>query len=332
MHVMRVLIDVTARAGVARERMLHALRLDEEQLASRTQLSYQEAMHAAETALSLAGDPAFGLRWAKSLSIDTFSPSTYLITNAATLGEGLDALLKYSKLLSDQAHLAVRYDADEVRLQCPTVHAGSPAFQRVVAELTVIAFIRIVRSFVPTFRPERVCFEYPAPPYHHEYPEVFGSAALFDQPYTGLVFQRLLLAAKAQYRDQGLHDTLRTLAERHITTGDRSPQYAARVQDLLVRRGRVGGPAMSEVSTQLGLSVHALRRRLSAEATTFAAIEQEAFAALVQRALIDDRRTIQEAAFELGFAGTASFHRAFKRALGITPLAYLHAQLAGGRG
>jgi AraC-like DNA-binding protein len=328
MHVVRVMMDVVGRAGVSRERMLRATGLEEAQLNEPVSLSYEAAIQIAETLLELSADPAFGLRWAESISVDTFSPTTYLVTNAATLGKGIDALLQYSKLLSDRPHLTVHYDANAVRLACPPRLGGSPAVQRMAAEISVIAFVRIVRAFHPTFRPERVCFAYPAPSYRDEYTRIFECVAEFDQPFTGLVFDRALLAAKAPYRDQGVHDALCVLAEQRMSTREQAPRYAARVRSLLIQRRRVGGPAMVEIAAQLGLSVHALRRRLTAEATTFAALEHEAFASLVDRLLIDDQHTIQEVAYELGFSGTASFHRAFKRALGITPLAYLHAQLA----
>jgi AraC-like DNA-binding protein len=331
MHVIRVLLDVAGRAGVSRERLLQALGLDEAELAARERLSQEDAVRMTETVLEISGDPAFGLRWAESLSVDTFSPSTYLITNAATLGDGIDSLLKYSKLLSDQPRVAVQSHGDEIRLLAHPIRGISPALQRMSAELSVIAFIRIVRTFCPTFRPERVCFEYTAPSYHEQYSRIFECAPAFDQPFTGIVFDRALLSHKAPYRDQSVHDALRALAEQRMATDAQAPHYAARVRELLIQRARVGGPAMIEVAKQLELSVHALRRRLSAEATTFAELEHQAFAALVKRLLIDDQRTIQEAAFELGFSGTASFHRAFKRALGITPLAYMHAQLAGSR-
>lgn len=327
MHVVRVLIDMLARGGVSRDRLLQATGISEPQLAAAdARLPFTETLRITETALELSGDPAFGLRWAEALSVDTFSPTTYLITHAATLGEGIDSLLMYSKLLSDQSHVSAEYDGDEVRLVCQPIREGSAALQRMGAELAVIAFIRIVRTFCPTFCPERVCFEYPAPSYADEYSRVFERAARFGQPYTGLAFDRALLSARAPYRDQTVHDALRALAERRLSAHERSPYYAARVRDLLVERGRIGGPAMIEVATKLGLSVHALRRRLTAEATTFAALEHEAFAALVKQHLLDRQHTIQEAAYELGFSGTAAFHRAFKRALGLTPQAYLQSQ------
>ncbi|HTU58646.1 MAG TPA: AraC family transcriptional regulator, partial [Polyangiales bacterium] len=288
MHVVRVMMDVVGRAGVSRERMLRAVGLEEEQLGEHTSLPYERAVRIAETLLELSGDPAFGLRWAEQISVDTFSPTTYLVTNAATLGEGIDALLQYSKLLSDRPHITAHYSANEVQLSCPPRGGGSLALQRVAAEITVVAFVRIVRTFHPSFRPERVCFAYPAPSYRDEYARIFDCATEFDQPFSGMVFDRALLAAKAPYRDQGVHDALRVLAEQRMSTREQAPRYAARVRALLVQRRRVGGPAMVEIAAQLGLSVHALRRRLTAEATTFATLEHEAFATLVKRLLIDD--------------------------------------------
>jgi AraC-like DNA-binding protein len=280
-----------------------------------------------EAALDLAADPAFGLHWTERLSVNTFAPVTYLITNAVTLGDGFAALTHYSRLLSEASQIELQHHGDRVRVRCKLPVGVSERLQRVVAELALLSFIRIVRCFVPSFRPQRVCFEYTAPAYRLEYTRIFENAEQFEQPFTGIELDRALLDARASFRDASVHDAVRELAEQRMSALDRPQPYAARVRELLLQRARIGGPAMVEVAAQLGLSVHALRRRLAAEGTAFNSIENDAFAELAKRLLLDQQRTIQEAAFELGFSGTATFHRAFKRALGMTPGSYVDTQL-----
>jgi AraC-like DNA-binding protein len=327
-HVVRVMVDALVRAGVPSARLLEAVDLDAAQLAAAdARLPYQRALAIGEAALSSSGDPAFGLHWAEHMSVDAFSPITYLTLHAANLGEGLESLTRFSRLLSDDPHLDVQYDAAEVRMCCKRHDVLSEGMQRMIAELATVGFLRIVRCFSPAFRPERVCFAYPAPAYRSEYTRIFEGAERFEQEFTGIAFERGLLAACAGSSDETVHAAMRALAERRIGALDQQQPYAARTRELLVLRGRIGGPAMVDVATQLGLSVHALRRRLAAEGVSFNALESDAFAVLARRLLLDQQRSIQEAAYELGFSGTATFHRAFKRAMGMTPGAYLESQL-----
>ncbi|MFM2416817.1 MAG: hypothetical protein RL385_1540, partial [Pseudomonadota bacterium] len=79
----------------------------------------------------------------------------------------------------------------------------------------------------------------------------------------------------------------------------------------------------------LGLSARSLRRRLSEEGLTYSAVTEEALSIVAKRLLRVGRLSIQEAAFEMGFSDTTTFHRAFRRWTGTTPSAYRKAQIMG---
>jgi AraC-like DNA-binding protein len=58
---------------------------------------------------------------------------------------------------------------------------------------------------------------------------------------------------------------------------------------------------------------------LAAEGSSYADAENAAFMILARRLLLDASLTIQQTAYELGFSGANTFHRACKRATGMTP-------------
>lgn len=79
---------------------------------------------------------------------------------------------------------------------------------------------------------------------------------------------------------------------------------------------------MEVVACALELSMRSLRRRLAAEGKSYNAVEKDALAIVARRLLRDEQRSIQEAAYEMGFSDTTAFHRAFKRWTGTTPSAF----------
>jgi AraC-like DNA-binding protein len=84
---------------------------------------------------------------------------------------------------------------------------------------------------------------------------------------------------------------------------------------------------MASVARALGLSARSLRRRLAVEGQCYEQIAIEALAITAKHLLAATPLTVQETAAALGFSHTTTFHRAFKRWTGMTPLAYRTEQL-----
>ena len=65
-----------------------------------------------------------------------------------------------------------------------------------------------------------------------------------------------------------------------------------------------------------------MRRELAAEGTSYRQLIDQLRHRLAVRYLADDRLSIAEAAFLLGFSELSAFHRAFKRWTGQTPAGF----------
>jgi AraC-like DNA-binding protein len=80
-----------------------------------------------------------------------------------------------------------------------------------------------------------------------------------------------------------------------------------------------GKPAFSEIAQKLHLSPRTLARRLAAEGTTFARVLDEMRRELAARHLEDEKLSISQVAWLIGFQEVAAFTHAFRRWTGKTP-------------
>jgi AraC-like DNA-binding protein len=317
------LLEAVETVGVPRVRLLRAAQLKPEQLeVADFRLPCSEVYRLCELAIDVTEDPALGLHWAEKLSGDTFNPISHMLAHSATLRQAFESLQQFRRLLTDQASYELTESEDSVTVRCLPPTGASLRARRFTAEMLLTSLVRLIRSFSVHARPTRVSFAYSAPTYRAEYERVFEGTERFDQPFSGIVFDRALMNAVSPHKDEDVHSALRSIAEQRVLQLTHRVPYALRVRDFLVQQAPSGRAEMATVARSLGLSVRSLRRRMDAEGKTFNAVANDAQAIVAKNLLRNTQRTIQEIAYELGFADTSSFHRAFKRSTGTTPLAY----------
>lgn len=81
-------------------------------------------------------------------------------------------------------------------------------------------------------------------------------------------------------------------------------------------------PDIDTVAGALGYSRRTLTRRLREESTTFLQIKDQLRRALALQLLIANQLPVEVVADRVGFADLTTFHRAFKKWTGTTPMAY----------
>jgi AraC-like DNA-binding protein len=104
------------------------------------------------------------------------------------------------------------------------------------------------------------------------------------------------------------------LAERHSVTGLQSM-----VKNQLATLLSSGESGAAAVARRLGMSTRSLNRHLAEEGTTFGEIRERLRQRLATRYLADDRLSVQQAAWLLGYSEPGAFSHAFKRWTGTSP-------------
>jgi AraC-like DNA-binding protein len=326
-RIVRGIVEAVERSGCSRARLLEAAQLDEALLdGADAYVARSNVYRLCELAIEFTRDPALGLHWAECLSQNTFNPISHLIAHAENLRQGFDSLFKFHRLLSDQPSFQLIESGDEATIRYFSLKGESWQVQRFASEMLVGGLFRMIRSFDAHAQPVRVSFEYAAPEYHREYTRVFEGAERFDQPFTGIVFDRALMDAVSPNKDVDVHNALRMIAERRILRLTQCAPFALRVREKVVQLGPGRHSDMHAVARSLGLSARSLRRRLATEGKSYNAVVNEAHAIIAKHLVRNQQLTIQEAAYEMGFADTTTFHRAFKRWTGTTPTEFREEQ------
>jgi len=331
-RVLHGLVDAVSAAGVDRRTFLDAAGFGAETLdGAEGRLPRSEMLRLCLLAMDITGDSALGLHWGEMHNDSTFTPLSHLIAHSANLRDGFKTLADFQRLLSDELSCVVSEQGDRVTVHFSSLPFVPPRLVMFIVEMEAVGILRLMRYFGAHVRPERVSFAYPAPAHRGEYARVFQGLERFSEPVAGITFERTLMNVVPPHRDDDVRSALEAIAARRALRLARRTPYAVRVRDQLVAQGPCIRADMSEVANALGLSVRSLRRRLEAEGETFNGVANEAAAIIAKQLLEDKQRTIQEAAYEMGFADASGFHRAFKRWTGLTPRAYLDGRAAHAR-
>ncbi len=266
-----------------------------------------------------SGDDDFGLHLAEHLDLDALGVVGHLAAQSATLGDAFERVCAYSRILHDSGRVDLERRAGEAVLY-PGCRGLLHVYPRHVAEFATLAAIVLARRVTGVaIVPRAVDFRHEAPARVAEHRRLFGVAPRFDAPETALVLEASALGLRIAGSQPGLVSYLdayaRDVSSRLPADGGLAEQVERVVTSSMAR----GVPEIDAVATQLGLSARTLQRRLGADGTTFQGIVDRARRRLAERYLEDDRLSLAEIGFLVGFADPSNFHRAFRRWTGMTP-------------
>lgn len=320
--LLRGLVSCAAQMGVAEADLLRASGIETALISdpsARVPASVQDRM--IETALTLSGDPAFGLHMGQSAPIGTFGVPAHMSLHAQSVREALEVLFRYHRVVADCEPSRLEEDGERALVVYNFVRT-TPISNRFRSEFGITFLTRLGTMLLgPSARAIEVRFEHQAPAYASEYRALLGNV-VFGASHTGFVMERALLDHTHLFADTGTFALLRTQADQLLGARDAETSYAARIRRLIVEHFDQIEPSLPHIARSLGLSERSLRRKLEAEGTQFRKVVHAALGELASRILRESDTTLQEASYRLGFSEPSAFHHAFKRWTGMTPNDY----------
>lgn len=274
--------------------------------------------HAATVA---SGDPCFGLTVASYWQPTTLHALGYAWFASRTLGDAIQRVVRYGRLVSTAAQLALVVREEEARLV-----VVRPSTSPVVADAAVLAAIalaiRLARaSFGPDLRPQRVYLRQQQPACASRLRAFFCAPVEYQAHDDAIAFSASALEAPLTTANAALAEANDRVAAQYLARFDRQ-DVTARLRAYLLETMPSGAVNETAAAEALHLSRRSMQRKLHDAGTSFTKVLETTRQELALQYLKDASVTVGEVAYLLGFSEVSNFTRAFRRWHGIAPRSY----------
>jgi AraC-like DNA-binding protein len=289
---------------------------------SRSRYKEQRVQVAWEKAASFIADPCFGLRIAEVWYPTDLHALGYAFLASSTLRTGLQRLARYAYVVDNVVGFELEDDDERFSLVHTTENPCS--FPRTPAEEDASwAFVTSLcrAGYGERLNPVEVRLRHRELACHGEYDRFFRCPVLLDTGGSALVFahadvNRPLPAPNrelARENDKILSKFLSKLQQEDLTS---------RVKAAISHELPSGTPSDEDIAKAMYMSPRTLRRRLSADGTSYSQLLDAVRRELAEQYIADPARSLGETGFLLGFSELSAFSRAFKRWTGQSPSAF----------
>ena len=312
-----------ARVGLAREVVWSALdraRLD------RGYPTYE--------ALVSAGPRAVGDVWSKAyeslppfcalfagaaVPAGAYAIVDYLAASCDTMGEGMEKLARYFKLVRPDAVFTLTETASAARVELEDRRREDWFFDEWTLGIVVQRFrVSTAREF-PLLearfrRANRDGIDL------GKVTAFLGTSPSLGARHAGFSVDLEVWRSPLVLRDERMRESLEAHAERLLReTESEGGRLGARVRDVVARQLRGGDPSVQATAKALGLTPRTLQRRLNDEGVSYQVVVDQLRAELAARYLETEGLSVTEVAFLLGYSEASAFARAYKRWTGKSP-------------
>jgi AraC-like DNA-binding protein len=297
-------------------------------------ITVRQALQYIHNTIALAAEPHWYLSWASTLTDHFHGPISIALLSAPTLGDGIDAFLRYFPGRIPYMHMQGRQDgADFLAELCPLIELGIGKALLVETPL-VILHQHLDTVYGVDFSQAHIRLDYQATLDAQHYERYFKCELRFDSSCNALVIPqgwrglRNLGYSESTWAHaiEQCEATVSSSRERE-TLGDIRACLCHSFADAERQRPL---PTLETIASKLHLAPRTLIRRLRRLGTSYQAITDEFLRTRAEELLHNNGITIKEVALSLGFDNPANFGKAFKRWCGVSPGQY-RSSLSHGR-
>jgi AraC-like DNA-binding protein len=243
----------------------------------------------------------------------------YAMYYSSTLKQALRRLVRFGRVVNEAIQLALEVSHSHVVLSADDPYdLGAGLRYALDSRLAfVVSLARAItgRDIVPA----RVTFPFGPPKTLVPYEQFFRCPIEFDQPSCTVALRTEDVELPVIRADADLVGYLDDHAEGVLRGLVGSGSVTERVRAAVWTDLSHGPPTLTGVASTLGMSPRTLQRQLAGEGTSFSELVDTIRQEMAKACLGDQSLSIDEIAFLLGYADTASFRRSFKRWTGKTP-------------
>ena len=262
--------------------------------------------------------PAFGLKILETMIEVKATVIAYLFANSKSLHEAYANLCRYRRIVAEVESPRLTIDNDRASMGC---HYGKVHVMMNSSLLEGALGFWLIRGRHFTgvdWDPIEVHIQGKATD-REVYERIFRCQVINEAKEYKLVFDKDLLDLPIKNSDGNLLNYLTPIAEEVVKNLPGNQNIKQLIQDKIFTSLESGNTSIDGIADQIHVSARTLQRRLEEEGTSFANLLDETRHIAAIEYLKDQRISITETAFLLGFSDASTFYRAFKRWVQQTP-------------
>ena len=260
--------------------------------------------------------PNLALRLAMLVPIGAYPLLDYLVLTSDSVGEGLQQLARYFRLVGNPVALEARKGMDAMDM----VMTGA-AMPFSVEYPAALMLLHMRAETEGKFAASRVTFMH-RPDDIGEFERMLGCPVVADAQWNGVSISRDVWRLPLRRRDGVLRGVLERQADQTLAREPEPNDPEAEVRRVIAWKIGNGGTRIQAVARQMATSPRTLQRRLAAGGVSFQELLDDVRKEAAGQRVAHSALSICEIAYLLGYSEPGPFHRAFRRWFGETPQAF----------
>lgn len=287
-------------------------------------ISIPRFMRLGHAAIAQTGNRALGLRiGALTRPVDA-GIAGLAGQSAATAGEALTTLIRYSLLTSQNSRGAPTIRQADRQALFYSIRPYN-SFNFFVVDSVLAAWVQFVRTITGQYEVlERVSIEYPSIGQDDLFESWFRCPVQFGANQNSITLKPEIWTQPTIQAQPAMHEKLVGLCDQELQQIRKGWTTRDRVKHLLTPLFRGESPGLETIANKLGVAPWTLQRQLSAEGTGFRELVDETRKQLARDYIRETDTSLSEIAWLLGFANPAAFHKAYRRWFDISPGEHRH--------
>ena len=317
-----VFLDWLIRAGYSKKQLTKgclSLTMDQEDLRGSLDISELETL--LHNAISLSGNDHLGYAFGLQFNVNAYGMLGLAGLSSATIGDAFKVVKKYLPTFTQLFDLHQYEENEKITISVSMNTPVSPDLEHLLID-SLFSSLYTQANFLLGSDTKycSISMAYPKPK-NTTYHLLSGWNFHWESKSYQLKFDASVMKRPLVLADK---NALKMALEKcdHLLKKVTKPQNYTHIirQHLLAMGGPY--PSLEKMAEETSISSRTLHRKLTEEGTSYRQILTDVIMVQAQQLLLQNTSVI-ETAYELGYKDSANFSRAFKKATGETPSAYV---------
>lgn len=318
-NIARSLLGLVEERGHSPERLCRGLGFDyQDLLRSELLLSHQQVRQLILRAQHMLVEPGIGLAaGARQTPVSWGLPGLAMLT-CETFGDAIEYGLAHQSAVGAMVDHVFELNGREFYLEVrPRIF--DLQIESYLIEESFASELAVARCLVGSeFKPLRVDLAQPRPEHEELYRRFMRCPVRFDAGANRMTCESHWLNVRLPGYDRITCKLVQAQMNRLLTVPVGRSDIVETVSSR-IRTSPDAGPRQKELAGSVNISERTLRRRLSAQETTYRELRDDARRDKARDLLLHTSLTISQVALEVGYSDARAFRRAFKRWTGVLP-------------